>query len=231
MQRTLTVAAVVAVTLFAPQIASAQDSSQDQTHRSIREQVKDKLEQDGFTNIRIMPEAFLVRATDPDGNPVEMIVNADALTAMMSQDHENANSQEHEGQTTSKSAKMTGNTDTSPGDARQNTSKSSKMSGGPGHPNGMAAELQQDETQQPLTLTNSQRVAIWQALGNQATQASSTTKLRVGQVLPNGLSLDSLPNSVSNQVPAVKPYDYVMLNNQLLIVDPSTRKIVAIIAD
>jgi Protein of unknown function (DUF1236) len=95
----------------------------------------------------------------------------------------------------------------------------------------LASELTQDETQ-PLTLTNSQRAAIWEMLGNEATQTRSTRlNLHVGQIVPNRLSLQTLPNTVGNQVPAVRSYDYTMLNDELLIVDPSTKKIVAIIAD
>ena len=218
--------------LYSPcKLRPLKTSPQGQMQHSMRAQVRGRLEQDGFTNIRIMPEAFLVRATDPDGNPVVMIVNADPLTVKMSNDQENANSEEQEGQTTSNPGSST-----SPGEANPNASGSTKMSRGPsqakipGRPNGMVAELKQDETQQPLTLTNSQRVAIWRMLSNQAS-STGIKQLHVGQVVPNGLSLELLPNSVSSQVPAVKPYYYVMLNNQLLIVDPSTKKIAAIIAD
>ncbi len=235
MQKTLAIAAAIAaVILFSPQIASAQNSQRGQTRSSIRDQVKGRLGLDGFTHIRIMPEAFLVRAVDPDGNPVMMVVNADAFNPMMSNDQHNANSEE-QGQPTSRSARTTDD------EVSQSTSNSSKMGHRPsqtiegekipGRQNGMATELKQDETQ-PLTLTNSQRVAIWQMLGNQATQTSSTrSKPYVGQIVPNRLGLQPLPNSVSNQVPAVKSYDYAMLNNELLIVDPSTKEIVAIIAD
>ena len=69
-------------------------------------------------------------------------------------------------------------------------------------------------------------------LGSQPTQMSSAGfKPHLGQAVPNELSLLSLPNNVSNQVPAVRSYDYAMLNNQLLIVEPSTKKVVAIITE
>ena len=236
MERTLAAAAIAAVMLFAPQIASAQTSSQDQRHGSVREQVKSGLEQAGFTNIQIIPEAFLVHATDPDGNPVSLMVNAGAFRAM-SNANDSANSEQQEGQSTSKSAKMTDNpaNSTSPNDGDQSTGKSAKMGGGsqsiPGQPNGMAAELKQNAAQ-PLTLTNSEREAIWQMLGNQPMQANSTgLNLNVGQVVPNNVSLQALPNNVSGQVPPVKSYDYAMINNQLLIVDPASKKVVAIVTD
>jgi hypothetical protein len=68
----------------------------------------------------------------------------------------------------------------------------------PGQPNGMAAELKQNAAQ-PLTL---------QMLGNQPTRANSTgLNLNVGQVVPNNVGLQPLPNNVSGQVPTVKSYD------------------------
>jgi Protein of unknown function (DUF1236) len=101
----------------------------------------------------------------------------------------------------------------------------------PGQPNGIAAELKQNAAQ-AVTLTNSQRAAIWQMLGNQPTQANSTGhNLNIGQVVPNSVSLQALPNNVSDKVPMVKSYDYAILNNQLLIVDPSSKRVVAIVAD
>jgi hypothetical protein len=76
-QKTLAAAAIAAVMLFAQQIAFAQNSSQDQRHGSVRNLIKSGLEQAGFTNIQIVPEAFLVHATDPDGNPVSLMVPPD----------------------------------------------------------------------------------------------------------------------------------------------------------
>jgi hypothetical protein len=44
--------------------------------------MKSELEQSGFTDVKVMPESFLVRAKDRDGHPVMMIVNPDSLTAV-----------------------------------------------------------------------------------------------------------------------------------------------------
>ena len=56
-----------------------QDHSQD--NQSIRQQVKNNLEQAGFSDIKIMPQSFLVRAKDKDGNPVMMVINPNSVTA------------------------------------------------------------------------------------------------------------------------------------------------------
>ena len=40
------------------------------------------LQKSGFTDIKIMPESFLVRAKDQQGNPVMMVINPDSITAV-----------------------------------------------------------------------------------------------------------------------------------------------------
>jgi hypothetical protein len=50
----------------------------DQMH--FRDQVRDDLTKAGFTDVKVMPESFLVRAKDPKGNPVMMVINPDSFT-------------------------------------------------------------------------------------------------------------------------------------------------------
>lgn len=86
-------------------------------------------------------------------------------------------------------------------------------------------------TNDRLNLTSAQRQEIWQSVSKQAaketTPAGFTAK--VGEAVPSAVKLQALPSSLSSQVPAVKPYEYAMLQNQVLIVDPSSKKIVDII--
>jgi hypothetical protein len=203
MRKLLAIAAIAAGALLAPQIVLAQTSPQDRPRISIRQQVRHQLEESGFSDIRMIPQAFLVHATGPNGNPVTMLVNTDEMT--MSQE---ANSDQDGTQTTSAPAKMTGNdaSPTSPNEATQNDSNSS----------------------QPLTLSNAQRLAIWRALGKRVAQANN---LNVGQVAPDAANLRAVPNSVSDQIPAIKSDDYTTVNNQLLIVHPVTKRILAIITE
>ncbi|MDJ0387838.1 hypothetical protein QMO56_06905 [Roseomonas sp. E05] len=44
--------------------------------------MKQDLEQAGFTNVRVMPQSFLVRANDKQGRPVMMVINPDSITAV-----------------------------------------------------------------------------------------------------------------------------------------------------
>jgi hypothetical protein len=47
---------------------------------NMRQQIQNDLAKAGFSDIRIMPESFMVRAKDSHGNPVMMIINPDSLT-------------------------------------------------------------------------------------------------------------------------------------------------------
>jgi hypothetical protein len=49
---------------------------------AIRQQITQQLSQAGFTDVHVMPESFLVRAKDPQGHPVMMVINPDSITAV-----------------------------------------------------------------------------------------------------------------------------------------------------
>jgi len=92
--RNLPAAAIgLAVLLAGPTLAQAanesgkmtgqqQSQQQSQNNASIRQQVKNNLQQAGFSDIKIMPQSFLVRAKDKSGDPVMMVINPDSVTAV-----------------------------------------------------------------------------------------------------------------------------------------------------
>lgn len=243
MNKILEIVAIAAISSALPQLALAQSPGQSQSSSSIQAQVKNNLAQAGFTDIRVMPESFLVRAKDQNGNPVMMVINPDSITAVTaaSGSEGNPNSAAQEGQTTRKSAKMTDNPTNSASqqEANQTTSKSSKMSAGqdiqgeevPGRAHGMVAELKQDESG-TLKLSAAQKAQIWKELGGKATNAQNPVRsLKVGETLPHTMHTQSMPGNVANQVPVVKSYQYAMVNGRVLIVNPSTNKIAAIVTE
>lgn len=82
-----------------------------------------------------------------------------------------------------------------------------------------------------LNLTEAQRDQIRQNLGqspDETTPASFTPQL--GETLPTGVTAKSLPSSVSSKITAIKTDEYAMVQNQILIVDPSSKKILAIVS-
>ena len=57
---------------------------------SMRADVRDMLHKAGFTDIRIAPSSFAIRAKDKDGNPVMMSVSPDSFTEISEVDNGNA---------------------------------------------------------------------------------------------------------------------------------------------
>lgn len=47
---------------------------------ALRGHIHDMLQQSGFSDIRVMPSSFMIRAKDKDGNPVVMSVSPDSVT-------------------------------------------------------------------------------------------------------------------------------------------------------
>ena len=47
---------------------------------SLRQQLTNGLQQSGFTNIKVVPESFLVQANDKSGNPVTMFIGPNSAT-------------------------------------------------------------------------------------------------------------------------------------------------------
>jgi hypothetical protein len=61
--------------------ATAQpNSTSAAANEPLRQQVRDNLTRAGFTDIKIMPTSFLVRAKDQSGNPVMMVMNPDSFS-------------------------------------------------------------------------------------------------------------------------------------------------------
>ena len=86
--RTLTFLAALPFVLITTALAQNATPNQQQAPQNapnpqmIQQQVRNNLEEAGFTDIHIMPSSFLVRAKDKAGNPVMMIINPDSVTAV-----------------------------------------------------------------------------------------------------------------------------------------------------
>jgi hypothetical protein len=68
--------------------SSAQDQLQGQSAQHnlgngpIGHWVKQQLEAAGFSDVIVVPSAFVVRAKNTDGNPVMMLIDSDSMTAV-----------------------------------------------------------------------------------------------------------------------------------------------------
>ena len=78
------IAAVVALPAFAADTATKPNgpesqSSATQPTQNLPAQIRTKLEQDGFTNVSIVPGSFLVSAKDKNGDPVTMVIGPNSM--------------------------------------------------------------------------------------------------------------------------------------------------------
>jgi hypothetical protein len=83
-------------------------------------------------------------------------------------------------------------------------------------------------TAEPLQLTPVQRQTIYRTIVQQPVAAPApTVEYRVGARIPDSVRLYSIPDSVAVEVPAVKAYRYMVVNNRVVLVDPATSQVVA----
>jgi hypothetical protein len=83
-------------------------------------------------------------------------------------------------------------------------------------------------TTEPLQLTPVQRRTIYRTVMQQpVTVAPPAVKYRVGTRVPESVRLYSIPESVAVEVPAVKAYKYMVVNDRVVLVDPATSQVVA----
>jgi hypothetical protein len=83
----------------------------------------------------------------------------------------------------------------------------------------------------PLQLSDEQRRRIQDALvtAHSAQKTPDKFEPKIGEKVPTSLKLDAMPAPLINQEPALKQYDFVKLDNELLVVDPMDGKVVAVI--
>jgi len=95
-------------------------------------------------------------------------------------------------------------------------------------PNELTANVKQKP---PLQLSDQQRQKIQEALVTAHSAQKTTDKFepKVGTKIPTALKLDAMPAPLINEEPVLKQYDFVKLENDLLVVDPMNSMIVAVI--
>jgi hypothetical protein len=82
-----------------------------------------------------------------------------------------------------------------------------------------------------LQLTPSQRTTVYRTVQRERTVApAAAVEYRVGARIPTGVELYALPEAVVTEVPTVRQYKYMYVNNRVLLVDPATSMVVGEIA-
>ena len=87
-------------------------------------------------------------------------------------------------------------------------------------------------TTEPLQLTPVQRQTVYRTIVRERVQpAQPTVEYRVGMRVPQTAQLYTVPEPVAVEVPAVRPYRYMVVNNRVVLVDPATSEVVAELTD
>jgi hypothetical protein len=96
-----------------------------------------------------------------------------------------------------------------------------------------AADSSRAAAKDRLTLSGAQELAILQSISRQGVKretAPSAFEAEIGQTVPKSITLHKLPSEAVRQVPTIEAYDYAMLQNELLIVNPDDRIAVDVIS-
>lgn len=94
----------------------------------------------------------------------------------------------------------------------------------------VAASIGAASAAEQLNLTQQQKQTIAQDLSSQpATPAPSGFNAQLGAKVPQSVTLHSLPSNVTNQVASVKGNEFAKIGNDIVIVDPSKREVMAVI--
>ena len=87
-------------------------------------------------------------------------------------------------------------------------------------------------TTEPLELTPVQRRTIYRTIVRErVAPAEPTVEYRVGARLPDSVRLYSIPQEVAVEVPTIRSYKYMVVNNRVVLVDPATSLVVEEVVD
>jgi hypothetical protein len=82
-----------------------------------------------------------------------------------------------------------------------------------------------------LDLSSAQQKSIWKDISRHAANQNAPSDFNpaVGTAIPDGVTTYPLPRRAARDVPAAKPYRYAMLQDKLLIVNPSDKMIADVV--
>lgn len=84
----------------------------------------------------------------------------------------------------------------------------------------------------PAALSHEQHAKVWETLRGEKAARFTGAKfaMTVGEIVPQTVHLYALPARVIEYAPQYRGYEYIQVGEEILIVDPSTHRIVAVVA-
>src|ERR1700747_1139720 len=94
----------------------------------------------------------------------------------------------------------------------------------------MGAAQTSDQTTRGLKLSPSQREAIYQSVSKAQKNNTAPIGFRpsVGSVVPKGIDLAPLPDTLGEMIPEARGYEVTMVEKQILLVDPGSKVVIAL---
>jgi hypothetical protein len=81
-----------------------------------------------------------------------------------------------------------------------------------------------------VILSATQRRALWNDLSKQATnQSASGYEAQIGTFMPGSVKIEPIPGKAAANNPQLRPYDYAMVDHDLVIVDPANKVIADVV--
>jgi hypothetical protein len=98
-------------------------------------------------------------------------------------------------------------------------------------PNASAATKMERPASDTLSLSSPQQKIAWHDLYVKSLnqKAPSGFEATIGAVVPSKVKIAPVTSKAASDVPALRPYDFAMLQHKLLIVDPGDKKIAEVI--
>jgi len=88
-------------------------------------------------------------------------------------------------------------------------------------------------TRERVELSPAQRTTIYRTVTGERvrtrTPPTATVDVRLGARVPQAVELIEIPSAVVEEVPTVRGYRYMVINNEVVLVDPATSEVVEII--
>lgn len=83
-------------------------------------------------------------------------------------------------------------------------------------------------TTEPLRLTPVERQTIYRTIVRErVSPARPTVECRVGTRVPGSVQLYSVPQEVAVEVPVIRSYKFMVVNDRVVLIDPATSEVVA----
>jgi len=85
-------------------------------------------------------------------------------------------------------------------------------------------------TRERIELTPAQRTTIYRTVTRERVRTSApAVDVRLGARVPQVVELSEIPSAIVEEIPTVRRYRYMVVNNEVVLVDPATSEVVEII--